>query len=49
MTPTPQNKLVAVKPASFWEREGLDDPPFTGEIGTQTPSATRGARQSGGP
>jgi flagellar motility protein MotE (MotC chaperone) len=43
MAPTAQNKLVAVKPASFWEREGLDDPPFTGEIGTQTPPGEAGA------
>jgi flagellar motility protein MotE (MotC chaperone) len=43
MAPSPQNKLVAVKPASFWEREGLDDPPFTGEIGTQTPPGEAGA------
>jgi flagellar motility protein MotE (MotC chaperone) len=35
--PMPFSQISAVKPASFWEREGLDDPPFTGEIGTQTP------------
>jgi flagellar motility protein MotE (MotC chaperone) len=33
----PQNQIPAVKSASFWEREGLDDPPFTGEIGAPTP------------
>jgi flagellar motility protein MotE (MotC chaperone) len=34
--PAPQSKISAVKSASFWERQGLDDPEFTGEIGTQT-------------
>lgn len=37
LAPPPPNKITAVKSASFWEREGLDDPPFTGEIGAQTP------------
>jgi flagellar motility protein MotE (MotC chaperone) len=33
--PPPQSTISVGKSASFWEREGLDDPPFTGEIGTQ--------------
>jgi len=34
--PAPPIKIAAVKSASLWERHGLDDPEFTGEIGTQT-------------
>lgn len=41
--PTPQSTISAGKSASFWEREGLDDPPFTGEIGTQPGEATKKA------
>ena len=36
MAPPPQRSISAAKSASFWEREGLDDPAFTGEIGTPT-------------
>jgi len=42
--PTLQSKIAAVKPASFWEREGLGDPEFTGEIAAQTaPGEANGA------
>jgi len=43
--PAPPSKIAAVKSASFWERQGLDDPEFTGEIGTQSaPGEADGAR-----
>jgi flagellar motility protein MotE (MotC chaperone) len=51
MAPPPQNRIAAVKSASFWEREGLDDPPFTGEIGAPTPpgeAAAAPARKGAG-
>jgi flagellar motility protein MotE (MotC chaperone) len=44
--PTPQSTISAGKSASFWEREGLDDPPFTGEIGTQPGEAAAGAKKA---
>jgi hypothetical protein len=40
--PMPQRQIPAVRSASIWEREGLDDPPFTGEIGTQSPPGEAG-------
>jgi flagellar motility protein MotE (MotC chaperone) len=41
---TLQSNIAAVKPASFWEREGLGDPEFTGEIAAQTaPGEANGA------
>jgi flagellar motility protein MotE (MotC chaperone) len=42
--PTPPSQIAAVKSASFWEREGLDEPQFTGEIAAQTaPGEANGA------
>jgi len=47
MPPPRPSKISAVKSASIWEREGLDDPPFTGEIGTQTaPGEAAGAKKA---
>jgi flagellar motility protein MotE (MotC chaperone) len=46
--PSP-SKISAVKSTSLWQREGLDDPEFTGEIGTKAgaaaePPADKGAK-----